>query len=134
MSSEIAELDSRGLRSFGLQMGELFAGVFGVLLPFLFGRPFPYWPWALAVAFVGAALIAPAALRPVHYAWMTLALILNRVTSPIFMSVVFFLLITPIGWLRRTLAPRMETKGSTDSSTYRVPSRVPKAEDLERPF
>ena len=134
MSGEVAELDRRGLRSFGLQMGGLFAGLFGVLLPFLFGRAVPYWPWALAAVFVGAALIAPATLRPVHYFWMTLGLILNRVTSPIFMAVVFFLLITPVGWLRRTLAPRIEKSGNPSSATYRVPSRAPKPEDLERPF
>ncbi len=52
---------------------------------------------------VVAALLAPTALGPVDRAWMTLAGIISKVTTPIFMGVVYFVVVTPIGWVRRGL-------------------------------
>jgi hypothetical protein len=61
---------------------------------------------ALACGSIGAALILlgatfPDALRPVYRAWMGLALVLSRVTTPIFMGIVYFGIVTPIGLVRR---------------------------------
>ncbi|MBW8769710.1 MAG: hypothetical protein JF589_08150 [Gemmatimonadetes bacterium] len=50
---------------------------------------------------VVAALVAPTALGPVERAWMGLAKAISKVTTPIFMGVVYFLVILPIGLIRR---------------------------------
>ena len=44
-SLTIPELDRAGLRQFGLLMGGFVALVFGLLLPWLFERTLPLWPW-----------------------------------------------------------------------------------------
>jgi hypothetical protein len=49
------------------------------------------------------ALLVPAHLSGVHRAWMAFGLALSKITSPIFMSIVYVGVITPIGFLRRTL-------------------------------
>ena len=49
-------------------------------------------------------LIAPTALGPVEKTWMKFALLLSKVTTPIFMGVVYFVILTPIGFLRRAFA------------------------------
>ena len=54
-----------------------------------------------AAAFAAAGLLVPGRLGPVQRAWMGLAHAISRVTTPIFMGVVYFLVITPIGILRR---------------------------------
>src|SRR5439155_5895139 len=50
---------------------------------------------------VVTALVAPTALGPVERAWMGLAGAISKVTTPIFMAVVYFLVILPIGLVRR---------------------------------
>jgi hypothetical protein len=57
----------------------------------------------VAAAFAVAGVLLPGRLGPVHRGWMGLAHVISRVTTPIFMGVVYFLVITPVGVLRRAL-------------------------------
>ncbi len=56
---------------------------------------------ALAAALAIAGVLVPARLGPVQRAWMGLAHAISRVTTPIFMGLVYFVVITPIGFMRR---------------------------------
>ena len=58
---------------------------------------------AVAEAFVLGGLLVPGKLGPVYRAWMGFAHALSRITTPIFMGVVYFLVITPIAVIRRAL-------------------------------
>jgi Saxitoxin biosynthesis operon protein SxtJ len=58
---------------------------------------------AVAAAFAFAGLLVPGRLGPVHRGWMGFAQAISRVTTPIFMGLVYFLVITPIGLVRRTI-------------------------------
>ena len=93
-------------RKFGLTVGIAFL-VLAALLHFwrhreaagaIFG--------ALGALLVLAALVVPSRLGPVERAWMGLAHLISKVTTPIFMCVVFFLVITPIGLLMRLVGRR----------------------------
>lgn len=59
---------------------------------------------ALAGVFLLAALFIPSRLEPVERAWMGLAQAMSRVTTPVFMSIVYFVVLTPIGLIRRLAA------------------------------
>jgi hypothetical protein len=50
-----------------------------------------------------AGLIMPGKLGPVYRAWMGFALAISKVTTPIFMGVVYFLVIAPVGLVMRVL-------------------------------
>src|SRR6266496_4909377 len=70
---------------------------------------------ALAAIFFLAGLIAPTRLGPVERAWMAVARALSRVTTPLFMGIVYFVVLTPIGLFRRavtkhTLSPSRSAK------------------------
>jgi hypothetical protein len=56
---------------------------------------------ALGVLLVLAALLIPGQLGPVYRGWMRFGLILSKITTPIFMGVIFFVVLTPIGLVRR---------------------------------
>jgi hypothetical protein len=88
-------------RSFGL----LFAAVFGLLAcwPLLHMAAPRWWAFGGAAAFALAALVRPTLLRPLNRAWLLLARLLHRVTSPLVMGAIFFLCVTPIGWIMRLL-------------------------------
>lgn len=50
--------------------------------------------------------VVPTRLGPVEKAWMSLAHAISRVTTPVFMAVVYFLILTPTGLVRRAFAGR----------------------------
>ena len=89
-------------RKFGLLVG----GAFVLLGVLLWRRGHVTSPWvtgALGCALIAGGLAVPARLDPVYRAWMALARVISKVTTPVFMSVLFFLVITPAGILARLL-------------------------------
>ena len=50
-----------------------------------------------------AGLVGPTRLGPVQRAWMGLAHAISKVTTPVFMGLVYFLVITPTGLVMRAL-------------------------------
>ena len=60
------------------------------------------------VLFVGG-LVAPGRLGPVYRGWMALAAAISKVTTPVFMGVIFFLVLTPAGLLARLVGHRPMT-------------------------
>lgn len=134
MSYDIPELDRDGLRRFGLTTGLVVGVLFGVFFPWILERPWPLWPW-LVLGFLGAfAVAAPNWLRPVYTAWMRFGLVLSKVTTPIIMGVVFFLLITPIALVRKIFGADSMSRRLDDSSSYRVASEKPREDYLSRPY
>ena len=69
-----------------------FCGKNPVASPYLFG---------LALAFLLAGLLTPSWLAPVEFAWMKLAEKLSIVSTTIILTLVFFLIITPLGLIIR---------------------------------
>ena len=95
-----ARLTREDGRRFGFSVGAAFLAISGLLwwrgrhtaaLVFL----------ALGGMLVAAGLVVPTRLGPIHRAWMGLAHLLSRVTTPIFMGIVYFLVLTPTGFLIR---------------------------------
>ncbi len=121
-------------RKFGLAVGAVFAALGAVT----------WWRHKHVVAAefeetVGGMLllfgiVAPSALAPVSKAWTALSHVLSKVTTPIFMAVVYFAVITPVGvimrWCgRRTLVPRADNGSFWGRSTA-----TGDAESMKRQF
>ena len=132
---DIPELDAQGLRKFAFVTGTIFVLLFALVLPWIFGFSFPLWPWIIAAVLLIWGAIAPATLNPVYRVWMRFGLIMNRITTPIILGVVFFLLITPVALMMR-LFGRDTMASTTDNKldTYRIPSKVREIKNIERPF
>lgn len=131
----IPELDAAGLRRFAFATGAIFAGLFGLFFPWLLSVGFPTWPWILAAGLGLWGLIAPASLRPVYIGWMKLGLLLNRITTPIILGILFFLVLMPIGIVMRTFGKDpMQREISDDIDSYRVESKKARSTGVERPF
>ena len=132
----IPDLDRAGLRRFGLSTGTVLALLFGLLVPWLIGRPIPIWPWAVGGALVAFAMVAPTMLRPVYRVWMRFGLLAGRITTPLVLGLVFYAFLTPMAAVKRLLGKdamrRRLDRGGTDS--YRSPSQPSPKERLERPF
>jgi hypothetical protein len=69
---------------------------------------------SLAIAFVSvlAAVLIPGRLTPVRKAWMKIGELIGRVTTPVLLGAIYYLIFTPIGVVRRVLSPRRSRAGS----------------------
>jgi hypothetical protein len=134
MEHDIKELDAKGLREFGLTTGGIVAVLFGLFFPWLLERPIPRWPWVIAAVLGAWALAAPASLRGFYRGWMKLGLLLGKISTPVIMGVVFYLLVTPMGLVRRLLGKDSLARGFEMKPSYRVPSHKAPAKNLEKPF
>ncbi|MEX2496659.1 MAG: SxtJ family membrane protein [Woeseia sp.] len=131
----IPELDRKGLRDFGLTSGAIVAVLFGLFFPWLMERDFPLWPWILFGTLVAWSLGAASTLRPVYRVWMRFGLLMSRILIPVLMALVFFLVVTPLGAVRRAMFGDQFPKHKDASlDSYRSPSESRKADDMKRPF
>ena len=132
---EIAELDRKGLRDFGLVTGAIFVALFGLLFPWVLDLSFPTWPWVLGGILAIWGLVAPGALRPIYQVWMKFGLLLSKITTPIVLGIVFLLVIFPAGFVMRTFGrDPMKRRIDTASTSYRESSNKRPKETMERPF
>ena len=101
-----------------------------------------WWRGHGAVAWVGfglgtlllmAALAIPGRLGPVHRAWMGVSAALSKVTTPVFMGVVYFLVLTPAGFLMRLLG-RNPLARDPKHTTFWVARQSGPRSDMERQF
>jgi Saxitoxin biosynthesis operon protein SxtJ len=122
-------------RSFGF----VFAVVFTVIgcWPLLHWQLPRWWVLAMAAGFAAVALISPQVLHPLNQAWLALGRLLHRVVSPLVMGVVFFLCVTPTGWILRFLGKDvLSLRRRRDLPSYwvtRSPT-MPDTETMKRQF
>lgn len=130
-----ADLHLKELRRFGLTVGIVIAGLFGAVLPYLFGHTLRLWPWIIGGVLAAWALIHPASLKPVHRGWMTVGHALGWINSRIILGIAFLVIILPTAIVLR-LARRDPLARSLEKTrrTYRVPSSNPPKKHFERPF
>jgi hypothetical protein len=131
----IPEIDTPGLRRFGLITGGLIATLFGLVLPWLAEARLPVWPWVIAAVLAVWALANPKSLRPVYRGWMRFGQLANRIVTPILLSVIYLTLFTPIGLTMRLFGQDpMRRALDRNASSYREASPSVPPRSMERPF
>ena len=130
----ISELDRKGLRDFAFVTGGIVAGIFGLNLPWIFESGLPVWPWVVFGILGAWGLLLPGTLRPVYRAWMRFGILMSHVTTPLIMGLTFYLVITPVGVVRRIVGNDPMRRELNDSESYRLPSSKTSVENLRRPF
>jgi hypothetical protein len=101
-----ARLTPRQGRKFGLPVGIAFLVLAALLHFWRHKEAAAAVMVSLGGALVLAALLVPTRLGPVERAWMRLARGISKVTTPVFMGVVFFLVVTPVGVVMRLAGHR----------------------------
>jgi hypothetical protein len=95
-----ARLTAAEGRQFGLKVGLAFLVLGGVA--WWRGRMHVVAPFeAMGGLLILAGLVVPGALGPVFRVWMGLGHLMSKVTTPIFLGIVFYLVLTPVGLLMR---------------------------------
>ena len=102
------------------------------------------WFFCKHVAFVYASMallllgmVWPASMRPLAVAWFGLSHVLGKVMSTILLSVVFFLVLLPVAWVRRLIGKdslRLRQWRKSDGSCFVVREHAYTADDLTHPY
>ena len=131
----IPKLDAKGLRQFAFTMGIVISILFGLILPYLFSYALPIWPWVVAVVFALWGLIAPKTINPIYLIWMRFGLIMSKITTPLILGILFYLVMTPMGIAMRIFKhDPMARKFDKTKDTYRVLRDTSIQNDIERPY
>ena len=129
------QLTTQELRQFGLIMAGIIAVLFGLLIPWLFNKIIPLWPWYLSGTFVILALFVPETLGPVYRLWMKFGHIMGWVNTRLILGIVYYTIIMPVGIIMRLFGHDPMLRKYNNSGSYRINSKQRTAkEDLERPF
>ena len=128
------EIGNRKLRSFGLIVATGFAVI--AVWPALFRGQNPrIGALALSLVLSGTALVFPPALKSFHRVWMTAGEALGWLNSRIILSVIYYVVIVPIGAIRRmTGNDPMRRKFEKDAETYKIPRAGRPASHMQRQY
>lgn len=120
-------------RRFGLTVGTAFGILAGIslwrgheIVPLVLG--------GLGGALLIGGLVIPGRLGPVHDLWMALAVAISKVTTPIFMGLVFYLVLTPTGLIMRLFGHRPLRARSIDGGFWVKKDPAEAHSDLTRQF
>lgn len=123
------------LRRFGLVTAAIVAALFGISLPWLFDRAFPWWPWIVAGLLVSAAFLGPRSLGPVYRSWMAIGHLLGWINTRVLLGLLFYAVLVPTGLAMRAFGhDPMRRKLDADAHSYRVLSTEQADNHFERPF
>lgn len=99
--------------------GLVFAAVSLIAAALARHAPAAAWTFATAsLVFLMLALARPALLAPLNKAWFRLALMLNRIVSPVTMFLIYASVIVPAGLLMQSVRDPLQRKGRGDRDSY----------------
>ncbi len=125
----------RELRKFGLLMGAMILLFFAGILPALFSRPIPRWPFPVSAVFFLLALFWPASLYGVNRVWMKFAEILGWINGHVLLSLLFYGVLTPMGGCIRWIGKKdLLALKRTAGDSYRQMVSPLSPHHMERPF
>ncbi|MDX9875158.1 MAG: SxtJ family membrane protein [Spongiibacteraceae bacterium] len=135
MHNANGSVDNKQLRSFGLIFAALLIVIFAGLLPWLTERAIPRWPFWTGVPVAVLGLVWPRGLLPLYRVWMKFGEVMGRINTFIILSVLFYLMVTPIGWLMRLFGKDpMRRQLDAAQQSYRVPSTGHDKAHMEKPY
>ncbi len=103
-------------RNFGI----VFAVVFLIISfwPLLNGDAMRNWSLLVSIIFFILALINSKILTPLNKIWFKFGIFLGKIVSPIVMSIIFFLVITPTGFFMKLIGKDLLRLKKKDRDTY----------------
>jgi hypothetical protein len=127
-----AEFTPQEGRKFGVTVGLAFLA----LATIVWWRESESVMWRIfggaGIALVVAGLVIPGLLGPIYKGWMKFALLLSKVTTPIFMGIIYFGLFLVTGLIRRRVGGNQMVRKEANGTFWVVRDRT--RANLERQF
>jgi len=128
-------IDRKQLRFFGLSLAAALTFWVFIYCWVATTKLLSLWPaWLVIVFLAGLALFKPEFLRGVYLYWMKLAEWLNIFITTLLLGSIFFLIITPVAFIKRLLGDDALSQSSTLPDSYRIKSVQMNKRDMEHPY
>ncbi len=112
-------------RSFGIVFFIVFLLI--ALYPLISSGEIRIWSLIVSLTFLILGLINSKILNPLNKLWFKFGLFLGKIISPIIMGVIFFLVVTPIGLIMKTLRKDLLNLKYNKNTTYWIEKSGPKS-------
>ena len=110
------EFLSSSNRSFGIVFFAFFLIV--GLLPIYNYSTIRTWAIVVALIFLILGILNSKYLTPLNKIWTKFGLLLGKIVSPIVMGIIFFIVITPIGFIMKLFGQDLLNKKYSQNSSY----------------
>ena len=103
-------------RSFGI----VFFTVFFIIAiwPLLNGYEIRYWSLIISIVFLLLGILNSKILTPLNKIWFKIGILLGNVISPIVMSIIFFLVVTPTSFIMKILGKDLLNLKKNTKNSY----------------
>ncbi len=88
-------------KSFGIVFFTVFLII--AIWPLLNGYEIRYWSLIISIVFLILGILNSKILTPLNKIWFKIGILLGNVISPIVMSIIFFLVVTPTSFIMKIL-------------------------------
>tara|TARA_B110000977_G_scaffold198570_1_gene283722 strand:- start:1328 stop:1714 length:387 start_codon:yes stop_codon:yes gene_type:complete len=107
-------------RSSNISFGIVFFILFTIIgfWPLLDVNTYRLWAIVIALLFLVLGLSNSKLLTPLNILWFKFGLFLGKIVSPIVMGIIFFIVVTPIGFLMRILKKDLLNLKFNNKDTY----------------
>ncbi len=85
------------------------------------------WSLILSIIFLILGIMNSKILTPLNLIWFKFGILLGNIVSPLIMSIIFFFVVTPIGFLMRVLKKDLLNLKFNKDKTYWIEKNSPKS-------
>ena len=112
-------------RSFGIVFFVVFFLI--ALYPLINNEDIRIWSLIISLIFLILGLINSRILTPLNKLWFKFGILLGKIVSPIIMGIIFFLVVTPIGFIMRILGKDVLNLKFNANKSYWIEKTGPKS-------
>ena len=112
-------------RSFGIVFFVVFLLV--ALYPLIYGEEIRLWSLIISIIFLILGLLNSKILGPLNKIWFKFGILLGKIVSPLIMGIIFFLVVTPIGFIMRLLGKDVLNLKYNKNKSYWIEKNGPKS-------
>ena len=112
-------------RSFGIVFFFVFLMI--GIYPIINGEDIRVWSFIISIVFLILGVLNSNTLTPLNKIWFKFGVILGNLVSPLVMGVIFFLVVTPIGLLMRSIGKDVLNLKFNDNKSYWIEKKGPKS-------
>ena len=123
--SEYNDIKISSNRSFGVVFFIVFLLI--ALYPLLNNNEVRLWSLIISVLFLILGILNSKILSPLNKIWFKFGLLLGKIISPIIMGVIFFLVVTPIGFIMKLLGKDLINLKFNNEKSYWIEKSGPKS-------
>ena len=112
-------------RSFGIVFFVVFLLI--ALYPLIHNEEIRIWSLIISLIFLILGLINSRILTSLNKLWFKFGILLGKIVSPIIMGIIFFLVVTPIGFIMRILGKDVLNLKFNANKSYWIEKTGPKS-------